>query len=124
MRWLTYEGQQFDLQAATQAASIRDLVELKKTAGISVRTIADTLVGMGEMESFLDIYDSVDRLEVFAAMLFLCKRKAGESFSWDDALGASLVDITLSFEEDEADDPKATSPQTPVELGGEEQQTT
>jgi len=119
MKWLTYEGEKYDLMGATQRARIGDLVELNRLSGISVRTIADTLIGMGEMKSILDVYDDPERLEVFAAMLFLCKRKAGEAFTWDEALGASLVDISLDFGEVSEEDPKALSPQTPDEPGGE-----
>lgn len=115
MRWLTFEGVRYDLREATQKPLIRDLIELKKQAGISVRTIADVLIGMGEMNSILDVYDEVDRLEVFAAMLFLCKRKAGEDYTWNDALSVSLIDITIEFDEEEGEesDPKDVSPSMP-----------
>src|SRR5690349_1330678 len=106
MKWLHYEGVKYDLMAATQRARIGDLVELNRLSGISVRKIADVLIGMGGMESILDVYDEPERLEVFAAMLFLCKRKAGEPFTWDEALGTSLIDITLDFGEVVEADPK------------------
>lgn len=119
MTWLEYDGTRYDLQEATQRSAIRDLVELKKLSGISVRTIADTLIGMGEMESPLEIFDEVERLEVFAAMLFLCKRKAGDTFSWDDALSASLIDISLDFGEAVEEDPKVSDLSTPETPSGE-----
>jgi len=111
-QWLVVRGVRYDLQGAVQEASIRSLVDLQKAAGISVNTIAETLVGMGEMQSAAEIFDSVERLNVFAAMVFLCWRKAGEKVSFDEAAEVSMSEVSIDFdvEEDAADeDPKDLS---------------
>lgn len=108
-QWLVVDGTRYDLQESVQRASIKTLVDLQKSAGISVNTIAETLVGMGEMASPSELFDSVERLNVFAALVFLCKRKAGEQVSFDDAAEVSMADVSIDFDdesEDEADDPK------------------
>jgi uncharacterized protein (DUF433 family) len=111
--WLVIEGDRFDIQEALGKASIRTLVDLQKSAGISVNTIVDTLAALGEMEDPRELFNSVERLYVFAALVFLCRRKAGEKLSFDDATEVSLADVRIDFEDDEAEvasDPK--DPQT------------
>jgi len=75
---------------------------------------------MREMGSLLEVYESVERLDFFAASLFLCLRKAGrKDFTWKDALEVPLSDITLVVDvEDEGGDadPKVSDPQTLAEL--------
>lgn len=117
-RWIEYGGQKFDLMAATQQAAIGDLLELHREAGMSVRKIGDVLVELKDMESILDIYDTPERLEVWPAMLFLCKRKAGDrGFTYAQALAVSLVDVQIIIERDDEDDadPKDSAPPTPDE---------
>jgi hypothetical protein len=119
-QWLVVNEVRYDLQDAVQHASIRSLVDLQKAAGISVNTIAETLVGMGEMQSPEELFESVERLNVFAALVFLCRRKAGEQVSFDDASEVSMADVALDFDDDEdeaEDDPKGQS--TPEEPGSE-----
>ena len=121
-RWIKYEGRKYDVMEATQRATIGDLLELHRDAGMSVRKISTVLTGLADMKSILDIYDEPARLEVWSAMLFLCLRKAGRrEFTWDDALSVSLVDIALDIEtpEEGAGDPKVSDPPTPGELDGE-----
>jgi len=116
--WLVIEGDRFDMQEALGKASIRTLVDLQKSAGISVNTIVDTLSSLGEVEDPRELFNSVERLYVFAALVFLCRRKAGESLSFDDATEVSLADVRIDFdvadEDAESDDPKVPStPETP-----------
>ena len=119
-QWLVVDGVRYDLQEAIQEPSIRSLVDLQKAAGISVTTIAETLVGMGGMKSATEIFDSVERLNVFAALVFLCRRKAGErDLTFDEASEVSLANVSLDFEDDDEveDDPK--DPSTPEGPGSE-----
>lgn len=115
-RWIEFEGVRHDITEATQRGAIGDLRELLKVSGVSVAKIARTLYEMGEMDSILGVYESEDRLEAFAALLFLCLRKSGRrDFTWEDALATSMMDIRLVVEVDEEDeaDPKAPAPSTP-----------
>lgn len=122
-RWIEYRGVRYDLTEATQQATIGTLLELHRVAGMSVRKVSEVLIGMGDMTSILDVFDSPERLEVWPAMLFLCKRKAGDAdFTWEQALSVSLYDVHLVIDEPgEADaDPKVSDPRTPDESDGEE----
>lgn len=120
-QWLVVQGVRYDLQEAVQHASIRALVDLQKAAGISVNTIADTLVGMGDMKSPREIFDTVERLNVFAAMVFLCRRKAGDVVTFDEASEVSMADVRIDFDDDDDEtadeDPKDQS--TPEGPGNE-----
>ena len=120
-RWIQYEGQKYDVMAATQRAAIGDLLELHREARMSVRKIGDVLTGLKDMSSILDIYDSPERLEIWPAMLFLCKRKAGDrGFTYAQALAVSLVDVQLLIDTEEVEDgPKVSDPPTPDEPAGE-----
>jgi len=123
-KWIEYHGEKYDIQPATQEASIRDLKELLRVGGISVAKIAATFKGMKDMQSNLDVYEDPERLDLFAALLFLCLRKAGRrDFTWDDAQDTPMVDIVLVFELDDAEgdaDPKASDPRTLDEPEGSE----
>ena len=107
-QWLVIEGVRYDMQEAVQKASIRSLKDLQKAAGISVNSIVSALSSMAELADPSAVFDSVEHLDAFAGLVFLCKRKAGEDVSFDDACDVSLADIRIDFEtEDEVvEDPK------------------
>jgi hypothetical protein len=116
MMRLGYKGESFDIQDATNNGTIGDVRELLKESGVSVWKIGRTLIGMEEMGSLLEVYESVDRLDFFAAALFLCLRKAGrKDFTWSDALAVPLSDITLIIDVREGGDadPKVSDLPTP-----------
>lgn len=110
MTQLTVGGVSYDLERSIQQASIRDLVDLKRATqvggagGVSIKSIAAVLESLGELESPMDMFDSVDTLETFAALVFLCKRKAGEAVSFDEAGSVSLADVGLIVDDAEAED--------------------
>ena len=116
---IRYQGVEYDLQEATREATIGDARELLKVGGVAVSDIAKALMGMGEMQSAVEVFDKVERLEAFAAMLFLCLRKAGrKDFTWADALDVPMVHIQLVIytpDEEEDADPKAPDLPTPDE---------
>ena len=117
MTQLTVEGVSYDLERSIQQASIRDLVDLKRATqvggqgGISIKSIAGALNKLAELSDPMDIFDSLETLETFGALVFLCKRKAGESVSFDEACNTPLSDVGLTVDEVEAaeDDPKDQS---------------
>ena len=114
-----FEGETFDFRQSTNEASIRDLKELLRVSGISMAKVAATFKGMRDIDSQLDVYDTEERLDLFAAVLFLCKRKAGyREFTWEDAQDAPMSHISLIVEVTEGDDadPKVSDPQTPAVL--------
>ena len=114
---LTVDGVSYDLERAIQHAAIRDLVDLKRATqvggvgGISIKSIVAALDAMQAFTDPMDMFDSVETLETFAALVFLCKRKAGETVTFDEAAGTSLASVGLEVEDDEPEavDPKDQS---------------
>ncbi|GAA1787871.1 hypothetical protein [Agromyces lapidis] len=105
---LTVDGVSYDLERAIQHAAIRDLVDLKRATqvggvgGISIKSIVTALEAMQEFDSPMDMFDSVETLETFAALVFLCKRRAGEPVTFDEACSVSLASVGLEVEDGEA----------------------
>jgi len=116
---LVVGGVEYDLFEAIQEASIRDLILLKKDGGVSVKSIVEAFNALSESADPLDVFDSVDALEAFAGLVFLCKRKAKENVSFEDAASVSFASVKFGDDEDEeeADDPKVSSTPDSVEAG-------
>ena len=110
---LTVGGVSYDLERSIQQASIRDLVDLKRATqvggvgGISIKSIASALNELAELSDPMDIFDSLETLETFGALVFLCKRKAGEQVTFEEACSTPLSDVGLTVDEVvEESDPK------------------
>lgn len=123
---VTIEGHEYDLADAIHKPKIGDVLDLKKSGGTAPAKIVDAIDALGEAlrvlpkdasvkdldRVVLGYFDSVEHLEAFAGIVFLCRRKAGETVTWADALDTSISDVQFipeGEEEDEGDDPKAPS---------------
>lgn len=135
---LIIEGREYDLTEAIARPAMGDLVDLKRaTKGleetVSIRTITDAVVDLGNVfvelgdeatvgdvgEAMLDYFDSVEHLLAFTAMVFLCRRTAGEPCTWDDASRVSPRDVQVRVEV-EVDDEDGADPKAPSTPAGDE----
>lgn len=109
--------QKYDLIDGIQKASLSDLIMLKRATkasdrpnGVTLTTITgffenlpegdDTEGGDAEGPGMLEtILDSDDGLEILRALIFLCRRRAGETISFEQATDVPVMD--LDFEDDE-----------------------
>lgn len=137
---LVLDGREYDLTEAVQRPAIGDVVDLKRATKdlgepVSVRKITDAIEDLGGVflsigdggtvrdlgDAMLDYFDDIDHLLAFSAMVFLCRRKAGEPCTWEAALRVSPADVQLRVDvesvEDEADpkDPSTLEDGEPVE---------
>lgn len=142
MTMLTIEGQLHDLTVAMREATIGDLKDLKRLSrvdgskGLSVGAINralneldDALSTITEDSTFdeldeviLEFFDDLDHLDAFAGMVFLCRRKAGDRISFDDALAVNLSDVQFvpaPDDEEEEADPKGPPTSADGEPAGE-----
>ena len=131
---VTIEGAVFDLSEAIHKPKIGDVIDLKKSGGTSPSRIVQAIDALGDVlqtlpegatmqvldRAVLDYFDSLEHLEAFAGIVFLCRRKAGEPVSWAEALDTSISDVQFALSDDdeedsEGDDPKAPSTPEPAD---------
>lgn len=103
----------YGLEESVNDAALGDLLVLKvktKTAdysGVSIKTIADTFTALGkkaEAEDFtpLSLLDDESFIVNMIGIVFLARRKAGETVTFEDASRASFTDIQILADEDDA----------------------
>lgn len=94
-------------------AALGDLLVLKvktKTAdysGVSVKTISEMFVSMGKRaqdESFspLDLLDDEAFIVNMIGVVYLARRKAGESVTFEDAASVAFTDLEILADEEES----------------------
>ena len=104
----------YSLQESVNGATLGDLYALKVqtrrdgSPGVSVKTISDTFTRVGELASAdgfnpLDLLDDDVFIQNMVGVVFLARRKAGESVTVDDAGEVSFNDI--QFITDDEDEP-------------------
>ncbi|WP_115790041.1 hypothetical protein [Arthrobacter silvisoli] len=117
---LIVAGIKYPLQEALQGATLRNLYVLKMQTGIVLKTIRDTFKGMeaarqqaekeGREVDPLDFVENEEGLLALQAMVWLCKKHAGESSRDGGPLGVGdAADFPMSqigFETEDAEAPK------------------
>jgi hypothetical protein len=141
---LVIAGREYELDEAVYAPAMGDLIDLKRaTKGydepVSVRTITEAVSDLGDVYigfagaddvtvadfggAMLDFFDDVGHLTAFAAMVFLCRRKAGEPCTWEDALSVSPSAVQFRFDveapDDEEDGADPKDPSTSEDAGAD-----
>lgn len=107
---LVIQGTAYDMGEAIQKATISDLILLKRATkskdypGVSVKTIMATLNDAGE--DGMDLLDSEAGLENLRGIIYLCRRRAGEKLSLEEAVNFPLTEMTFESDEDDEEDPK------------------
>ncbi|MEE2568606.1 hypothetical protein V1638_04240 [Pseudarthrobacter sp. J64] len=101
-------GTKYPLKEAIQGATLRNLYVLKMQTGIGIKSLRDTFKRMeasapkpGEESDPLDFLESEDNLLALQAMVWLCKRHAGEQCTVSEANDFPMSQI--GFETEEAD---------------------
>ncbi len=103
---LIVDGTKYPLQEAIQGATLRNLYILKVQTGIGIKSLRDAFKRMqdsapksGETADPLDFLESEENLLALQAMVWLCKRHAGEQVTVSEANDFPLSRI--GFEADE-----------------------
>lgn len=104
---LIVAGVKYPLQEAVQGATLRDLYSLKIQTGLGMKSLRDTFKHMqdsepapGEVGDPLDILESEENLLALQAMVWLCKRHAGEFVTVAEANDVALSQIGFEREQE------------------------
>ena len=119
-------SESYSLQESVAGASLGDLYALKVQTrrdgfpGVSVKTISETFERIGELAaegglSPADLLDDDAFLQNMIGLVFLARRKAGESITVEDAGRVSFTDIAFEVDDDEDESaPKGGEENAPV----------
>lgn len=100
---ISIDGTVYGLQESINRASLGDLLKLKKELGVSAKTISATFKKFGGA-NVIDLLDDEDVLRDLQGVVFLSKRKAGESLTVQDAGTVSFSDIEFVDDDEDAED--------------------
>ncbi|MGP9031555.1 hypothetical protein ACT17S_00570 [Glutamicibacter mysorens] len=101
----------YPLKEGIAKASLGDLYVLKIKSGMGIKTIMQTFNGLKGAETHLDFLEDENGIQALRAMIFLCRRAAGEHVDFDEATDMPLSSI--GFETEEEDTAKADPKETP-----------
>lgn len=103
-------------------ADLRDLFKTTRTdeqAGVSIKDVRQLIDHLAEKNlQLMEVTVDERQMHVFQALIYLLRRHAGESVSFADCDDAEMFKIGIDLDlparktaEEEASDPKASSPQ-------------
>ncbi|MEW9874037.1 hypothetical protein [Arthrobacter sp. HS15c] len=93
-------GKEYDLQSGLQRPSLLTLMELQAKAGVGMKTLMATSRGFVG-KSPLDIIDEPETLKVFAAIIWLARRTAGEKITFEESAEVPLDEYAWPEEKPE-----------------------
>ncbi|WP_160665332.1 hypothetical protein [Pseudarthrobacter sp. ATCC 49987] len=117
---LIVAGTKYPLQEAIQGATLRNLYVLKMQSGVGIKSLRDAFKRMedsaptdGSPADPLDFLEEEDNLLALQAMVWLCKRHAGEAVTVAEANDFPLSQI--GFEAETEETKPADPPQGPTD---------
>jgi hypothetical protein len=123
---LIVAGTKYPLQEAIQGATLRNLYVLKVQTGIGIKSLRDAFKRMqdsapkdGTAADPLDFLEEEDNLLALQAMVWLCKRHAGESVTVSEANDFPLSQIGFEAETEEVGAEDPTTARTDTAPGAE-----
>ncbi|QDY64878.1 hypothetical protein FQA45_00315 [Glutamicibacter halophytocola] len=102
----------YPLKEGIAKASLGDLYVLKIKSGMGIKTLMHTFNNLKGAESHLDFLEDENGIQALRAMIFLCRRAAGENIDFEEATNMPLSSI--GFETEEQDTPEADPKETPT----------
>ena len=104
------DGKEYGLEDSLHRAALGDLYTLKTKIGVSAKTITATFKLFGKT-TVPDLLDDALVLRDLQGIVFLARRKAGESLTVDEAGQVSFTDISfVDDDEDEESDEVESDP--------------
>lgn len=105
-------GKEYDLQAGLQRPSLLTLMELQAKAGVGMKTLMRTSQQF-QGKSPMDIIDDPETLKVFASIIWLARKVAGEKITFEEAASVPLDEYEWVAEEPEPAEVEA-APERPT----------
>lgn len=96
-------GIEYDLEAGLQRPSLLTLMELQAKAGVGMKTLqrcSREFAGKSPM----DIIDDPETLKVFASIIWLARKVAGDKVTFEEAAAVPLDEYEWADQEPEADE--------------------
>lgn len=95
-------GIEYDLEAGLQRPSLLTLMELQAKAGVGMKTLIRCSREFAGKQP-MDIIDDPETLRVFASIIWLARRVAGDKVSFEDSANVPLDEYEWVTEEPEPD---------------------
>lgn len=108
---LVVSGKEYPLKEGIGKASLGDLYTLKIKSGLGVKRIMQAFQGMKNSADYWEFFEEAENIQALRAMIWLCRRAAGEHVEFEEATSMPLSEIGFAKdepEEAEEADPKAT----------------
>lgn len=99
---LVLAGTEYSVNDALQKATLSDLLQLKVKTGIGMKTLKKSLDSMSKLADPEDFLDDEPILLALNALVWLCRRHAGEKLSLDDANAVPLDEISFNTDDEPA----------------------
>lgn len=96
-------GREYDLEAGLQRPSLLTLMELQAKAGVGMKTLMHTSRDMAGKQP-LDIIDDPETLKVFASIIWLARKVAGDKITFEEAASVPLDEYEWVPEEPAAEE--------------------
>lgn len=101
---LVLSGREYSINEALQKATLADLYRLKVDTGIGMKTLKTSLDAMSELADPEDFLDDERILRALNALVWLCRRRAGETLTVEQATDVPLSEVAFATDdEDEAE---------------------
>lgn len=102
---LIVSGQSYSLEDTIAKSTLGDLTALKMSTGIGIKTIKDSIIRMAASGSPDDFLDDEIILRSIGALVWLAKRRAGETLTIEQATDVPMGEVQFRFTvADEADE--------------------
>jgi len=100
--FLVLAGQKYDISESLNKATLDDLTQLKVKTGVGMKTLRLSLIAMGKLDDPEDFLDREDILLALSALVWLCRRRAGESkLTLTEAASVPVEDISFEMPDED-----------------------
>ncbi|MHA7292626.1 hypothetical protein [Arthrobacter sp. HLT1-21] len=103
---LVIEDKEYNLAEALQKPSLLTLMELQAKAGVGMKSLINGSKKLQGMEA-LDILDDPEALRIFAAIIWLARKHAGEKITFEESSGVPLDSYKWSMDPEVEEEPAA-----------------
>lgn len=110
---LVIGDKKYPLAESLQRATLNDLYVLKLSSGLGMKKLREILNRMKDYPDTADFLEEAENIQAMRAMIWLCRRAAGESLSLEEANANPLAEIRYEADE-EAPVPEA-NPKAPAD---------
>ena len=109
---LVLSGREYPIEDALQKATLDDLYRLKVDMGVGMPMLIAAFDAMGAASDPAAVLDNADVLGALTAIVWLCRRRAGEKLTVAEAGDVPLAELRLVLDDEEDGEAVPTSAPT------------